>query len=291
MRAPVGDIELEYQTFGDAEDPTLVLIAGVGTQMVWFHPELCEGFVDRGFHVVRFDSRDVGASTWIDSDIDAAESIARIMEGEEAPAPYDLEDMAADVIGLCDHLGVERAYLFGASMGAMVAQQAAISAPERVAGLVSVMSTTGDPDVGQSTPEALAALAAPSPLERDLYVARAVGRSKVYAGDGGETDVEWVAERARLAFDRGINPEASTRHLLAVLVSPSRSDGLRMLDIPALVVHGEQDPLVAISGGERTAECLQGSEFLRLDGMGHDLPSYFWATVIHHVVALASRAA
>ncbi|HEY6532622.1 MAG TPA: alpha/beta hydrolase [Acidimicrobiales bacterium] len=290
MRAAINGIELEYETFGDSDDPTLVLIAGVGAQLVWFHPELCEGFVDRGFHVVRFDNRDVGRSTWVDTDVDAAEAIGRTLAGEAVDAPYDLDDMAADVLGLCDHLDLDRPCLFGVSMGGMIAQQAAIRAPDRVGALASVMSTTGDPDVGQPTPAAVSALLAASPAERDLYVARAVEKGEVLAGDGGEVDLDWVAERAGLAFDRGVNPDATSRHLLAILVSPPRSAGLRALDVPALVIHGEQDPLVTVSGGERTAECLRDSEFLRLDGMGHDLPRYYWATVIHHVVALAARA-
>jgi pimeloyl-ACP methyl ester carboxylesterase len=175
-------------------------------------------------------------------------------------------------------------------MGGMIAQQAAIRAPERVGGLISVMSTTGDPDVGQPVPAAMEALVVPSPTERDRYVELAIEKGRVLSG-GGDVDLDWVAERAGLAFDRGINPEATARHLLAILVSPSRSEALRALDVPALVVHGDVDPLVAVSGGERTAECLRGSELLVLEQMGHDLPRYHWATVIHHVVALASRSA
>ena len=152
------------------------------------------------------------------------------------------------------------------------------------------MSTTGDPDVGQPTPEALATLIEPAPEERDAYIAQAVQHGKVLAGPE-HADVDWIAERAALKFDRCFYPDGTAHQLLAILVSGSRSDGLRALDLPALVIHGEEDPLVAISGGERTAECLRGSELLRLEGMGHDLPQYHWATVIHHVVALASGAA
>jgi pimeloyl-ACP methyl ester carboxylesterase len=152
------------------------------------------------------------------------------------------------------------------------------------------MSTTGDPDVGQPDPEALAALIEPSPLEREAYIAKALEAGRVLAGPE-HIDEDWITERNALSFDRGYYPPASANQLLAMLVSPVRSPGLRTLHVPALVIHGELDPLVTISGGERTAECLEGSEFLRLDGMGHDLPQYYWATVIHHVTALAIRAA
>jgi pimeloyl-ACP methyl ester carboxylesterase len=198
--------------------------------------------------------------------------------------------MASDAWGLCDHLGLDRVHLFGISLGGMIVQQMAIDRPARVASLTSVMSTTGDPDVGQPTPEALAALIAPAPTDREGYVRHQLESGRVLAGDE-HIDEDWIIERNALSFDRGVDPDGNAAQLLALLVSPSRSAGLRALDVPSLVIHGEADPLVTISGGERTAECLRGSEFLRLDGMGHDLPRYYWATVIHHVVALAARAA
>jgi pimeloyl-ACP methyl ester carboxylesterase len=265
MRAPANGIEIEYETFGDPEDPPLLLVMGLGAQMIWIHPDFCQDLVDRGFYVIRFDNRDVGLSTWItDHHIDVLASITGLLQGQDVEAPYSLLDMAADAWGLCDHLGLEQVNLFGVSMGGMIVQQMAIDRPERVASLTSVMSTTGDPDVGQPEPAALSALIAPAPTERAAYLEYALEHGRVLAGSA---------------------------HLLALLVSPPRSAGLRSLDVPSLVVHGEIDPLVTISGGERTAECLHGSEFLPLEGMGHDLPRYYWATVIHHVVALAARAA
>jgi pimeloyl-ACP methyl ester carboxylesterase len=290
VRASSNGIELEYETFGDPDDPSVLLVAGLGAQLVWWNPEFCLGLVDRGFHVIRFDNRDVGRSTWIDSDIDAAAAIVDLLGGVEVTAPYTLLDMAADTWGLCDALGLEQVHLFGLSMGGMIVQQMAIDRPERVASLTSVMSTTGDPDVGQPEPEALAALIEPSPTDREGYIAHALETGKVLAGPE-HVDEDWIIERNGLSFDRGYNPKASADQLLALLVSPPRSEGLRGLDVPALVIHGALDPLVTISGGERTAECLRDSEFLPIDEMGHDLPRYYWATVIHHVVSLAARAA
>lgn len=291
MRAPANGIELEYETFGDPEDPPLLLVMGLGAQMVWIHPDFCHDLVDRGFYVIRFDNRDVGLSSRItDHHIDVIASITGVFHGEKVDAPYTLLDMADDAWGLCDHLGLDQVNLFGISMGGMIVQQMAIDRPERVATLTSVMSTTGDPDVGQPTPEAIAALVAPAPTEREAYLEHSLRNGRILAGDQ-HIDEDWILERNALAFDRGLNPEASAAHLLALMVSPPRSAGLRTLDVPSLVIHGDIDPLVTISGGERTAECLRGSEFLRLEGMGHDLPRYYWATVIHHVVALAARAA
>jgi pimeloyl-ACP methyl ester carboxylesterase len=291
MRAPANGIELEYETFGDPEDPPLLLVMGLGAQMIWIHPDFCQDLVDRGFFVIRFDNRDIGLSTRItDHHIDVLASITGLLQGDDVEAPYTLLDMAADAWGLCDHLGLDRVHLFGVSLGGMIVQQMAIGSPQRVASLTSLMSTTGDPDVGQPTPDALAALIAPAPSEREAYLEQALVNGRILAGDE-HIDEDWILERNGLAFDRGLNPDGSAAQLLALLVSPSRSAGLRSLDVPALVIHGEIDPLITISGGERTAECLQGSEFLRLEGMGHDLPRYYWAPVIHHVVALAARSA
>jgi pimeloyl-ACP methyl ester carboxylesterase len=258
--------------------------------MVWIHTDFCQDLVGRGFYVIRFDNRDTGLSTKIDVDIDPAAAVVALLQGEHVDVPYRITDMADDAWGLCDHLGLERVHLFGVSLGGMIVQQMAIDRPERVGSLTSLMSTTGDPDVGQPSPEGLATLIEPSPTERDAYIARAVEAATIDPAIE-HVDLDWVGERNALAFDRCFCPEGTGRQFLAVVVSPSRSAALRTLDVPALVIHGEVDPVIGISGGERTAECLQGSEFLRLEGMGHDLPRYYWAPVIHHVVALAARSA
>ena len=291
MRAATNGIEIEYETFGDPADPTLLLVHGLGAQLLSWHPDFCEGLVDRGFHVVRFDNRDVGLSTKIDGgDTDVVASMMAAFSGGPVDAPYVLADMVADAWGLLDHMGVERAHLMGASMGGMIVQQMAIDRPERTLSLTSHMSTTGDPDVGQPSAEAVSLLLAESPAEREAYIEREVANARFLSGPV-HADDDWAREKAALAYDRCFYPEGVGRQLLAVLVSPPRSPGLRGLDVPALVVHGEIDPLIDISGGERTAECLEGSEFLRLEDTGHDLPRYYWASVIQHVTALASRAA
>ena len=289
MRAQANGIEIEYETFGDPSDPPLLLVMGLGCQLVWWNRDFVQAFVDRGFHVIIFDNRDVGLSTKIETHIDLLGAVAGYLQGDPIEAPYHLSDMAADAWGLCDALGLERVNLFGASMGGMIVQQMAIDHPERVLSLTSVMSTTGDPDVGQPTPEAIAVLLTPAPTEREANIENGVIAGRFLAGPE-HFDEDWIRERNARAFDRCFHPDGQTAQLLAIVTSPSRSEGLRGIDVPALVVHGDIDPLVTFSGGERTAECLRGSEFLPLEGMGHDIPRYYWATVIEHVTALAARA-
>jgi pimeloyl-ACP methyl ester carboxylesterase len=288
MRAHSNGIEIEYETFGDPADPTLLLVMGLGCQLTWWSPDFVQAFVDRGFHVVIFDNRDVGLSTKIPTHIDLMAAVAGYLQGDPIEAPYQIADMAADAWGLLDAIGVRRAHLLGGSMGGMIVQQMAIDASERVLTLTSVMSTTGDPDVGQPTPEAVAVLLEPAPTEREAYLAQSVITGRLLAGPE-HCDEDWILERNARAFDRCFHPEGVTAQLIAIVTSPSRSDGLRALDLPALVVHGDIDPLVTISGGERTAECLQGCEYLRLEGMGHDIPRYYWSTIIEHVTSMASR--
>jgi pimeloyl-ACP methyl ester carboxylesterase len=289
-RAATNGIELEYETFGDPADEPLLLVSGHGAQLVWWEEDFCAGLVDRGFFVIRFDNRDVGKSTRIDGgEIDLMAAITKALSGDAIEAPYTLADMAADAWGLLDALGIGSAHLVGASMGGMIAQEMAIAEPERVRSLTSIMSTTGDPDAGGPHPEVLDVILAPSPSEREAYIDDYVeGGRAISSPDFFDEDLS--RRRGARTYDRGFNPAGVTQQLMAIMASGSRSDALRQLDIEALVIHGDLDPLVDVSGGERTAECLRGSELLILDGMGHDLPTHYWSRLIEAICAVAARA-
>lgn len=290
MRAPSNGIEIEYETFGDAADPPLLLIAGLGAQLIAWDVEFCESLVDRGFFVIRFDNRDVGLSTkaTVDDGFDPTAELMRVLGGDAPTVPYHLADMAADAVGLLDHLGVARAHVVGISMGGMIAQQIAIDHPDRVLSLTSIMSNTGDPDVGMPDPAVLPALLQPTPTDRETSVANAVEAGRATAGPD-HFDEGRVATLAGEAFDRSFYPRGMINELLAVATSGSRTEGLRTLDVNTLVIHGDVDPVIAVSGGERTAEVVPGAELMILEGMGHDLSPYFWPQVIEAITALAAR--
>jgi pimeloyl-ACP methyl ester carboxylesterase len=286
-RAAANGIEIEYETFGDPADPPLLLVMGLGAQMVAWDAAFCESLVDRGFFVIRFDNRDVGLSTHIDVDVDPLAEMMAALAGGPARAPYHLTDMAADAVGLLDHLGIDRAHVVGASMGGMIAQTIAIEHRDRVATLTSIMSTTGDPDVGQPDPAVLPVLLAPVPDDREAAIEHAVAGSRAI-GSPDHFDEAWARARAARSYDRCHYPQGVVHQLLAIVSSGSRSEALRALDVPAVVVHGDVDPLVAPSGGVRTHECLAGSTLLMIEGMGHDLPPVLWPQVIEAVTGLAA---
>ena len=284
--APANGIEICFDTFGDPADPTVLLVMGLGSQMVHWDPELCQAIVDRGFHVVRFDNRDVGRSTRIGQPVDIFALMGARGDGAAPPVPYLLSDMAADAVGLLDHLGIDRAHLCGVSLGGMIAQTVAIEHPHRVVTLTSVMSTTGDPDVGLPTGEAMAALMAPPPRDRAAYQDAAVHHARVW-GSPGLYDEPRLRRTAGAAWDRGYNPAGTARQLAAVLASGSRSAALARLAVPTLVIHGTADTLVQPSGGERTAEVVPDAKLLVVEGMGHDLAPPLWPQLVD---ALADHA-
>lgn len=289
--AACNGIDLAYETMGDPSDPTLLLVMGLGGQLVSWDDELCRRFVDQGRHVVRFDNRDAGLSTWIDSgDLDLGGALLAAFGGEAVPAPYLVSDMAADAAALLDHLGVVSADVLGVSMGGMIAQALAIEHPERVRTLTSIMSTTGERHVGQPDPEAAALLMAPRPTDRDAALDQAVETWRVI-GSPAHFDPARARARAATELDRAVNPSGIVRQLIAIISSGSRADGLAALDVPTLVVHGRQDRLVHVSGGLRTAELVPGAELLVLEDMGHDLPPALWPAVTDAVATLTDRAA
>ena len=274
-RAQVKDgIELEYETFGSSEDPAFVLIAGLGAQLITFHPDLCEGLAGHGYFVVRFDNRDVGLST-------------------KCPdTAYALEDMADDTAGLLDVLGIDAANIVGVSMGGMIAQTFAIRHRARVRTLTSIMSTTGAPGVGGATEEAMARLVTRAGDTREERIASSMATSRVIWGDTPEFpfDEELARWRAETSVDRAYYPEGTMRQMLAIRATGDRTEKLRQLDVPTLVIHGSNDPLVQPSGGEATAAAIPGAQHLVIEGMGHGLARSAFPTIIDALVRLAAGA-
>ncbi|MCP3853953.1 MAG: alpha/beta fold hydrolase [Actinomycetia bacterium] len=290
--ATVGPVELHYEEFGDGNDPPLLMVMGLGAQMIVWPDELCQGLVDRGFRVIRFDNRDVGMSTWFDGvEVDMAAAVTAGMMGQPFDgAPYNLSDMAADAIGLLDHLDISQANIVGASMGGMIVQTMAIEHGDRIASLCSIMSNTGNPEFGAPTPDAMGALLSPGPTEREAAIEHSVGVSKVISS-AAHFDEDDVRARAAAHYDRGFNPEGVTRQVAAIMASGSREEGLQALDLPTLVIHGAQDPLITPTGGERTAELVPDAELLMLEEMAHDLPIPLWGPIISSITSNVIRVA
>lgn len=289
--APVNGIEIGYETHGDPDDEPLLLVMGLGAQLTAWPIELVDALVDRGFFVVRYDNRDVGLSTKHD-DHDGGDFLTTFMlaaQGEPVEVAYRLSDMAADGMALLDHLGIDSAHVVGASMGGMLAQTMAIEHPQRVRTLTSIMSTTGEPDVGQPSPEAMEMLLRPVPGTREEAIEASVAASRLI-GSPEHFDEAVARQRAAEAYDRSYYPEGTARQLLAIVASGSRAATLAALDVPTVVVHGDVDPLVTPSGGHRTAELIPGAELLVLEGMGHDLPPAFLGPLVEAITALTARA-
>jgi pimeloyl-ACP methyl ester carboxylesterase len=271
-----GDVEIYYETFGDPDRPALLLINGLGSQCINYKTEWCGMFVAAGFFVIRFDNRDVGLSTKL--------------EAATGDPPYTVADMAGDALAVLDSVGVERAHAVGFSMGGMIVQELAISDPGRLLSITSVMSTTGDPDVGQPSREAMEILMSPAPADREGALARHVEANRIY-GSPSEFDEDRLRANAAAAYDRCHYPEGQARQLRAVIGSGSRTPRLRSVRVPTLVLHGDCDKLVDISGGRRTAEVIPGARFEVLDGMGHDYPPAYWPRIVELIASHAANAA
>jgi pimeloyl-ACP methyl ester carboxylesterase len=287
-RASVGKLELVYETIGDPADPTILLVMGLGMQLIHWDLEFCEGVAERGFHVIRFDNRDSGLSTKIDAPVP---NVMKAMAGFPIRAPYLLEDMANDSFGLLDHLGIERAHVTGVSMGGMIAQTMAITRPQRVLSLASMLSTTGDRRVGTPKLRVWSVLMRRAPEQRDLYIEYFVRVFRMIGSPRYRVDEERMRELAAETYDRCHYPAGTARQLGAILASGSRTAGLRRLDVPTVVVHGKVDPLVPFRAGAATAKAVPGAELVAIPGMGHDLPRELWGRITDALVANSERAA
>ncbi|MGY0021070.1 alpha/beta fold hydrolase [Streptomyces sp. YJ-C3] len=282
------EVSIAYESFGDPGDPPVLLVMGFGAQMIAWHEDFCRALAERGRYVIRFDNRDCGLSTKFDDHpVDMGEFIDAVSSGDIATAlamvPYRLRDMADDGLGLLTALGIERAHVVGASMGGMIAQTMALSSPERVLTLTSMMSSTGESEYGRPSPEAQAVLFSPKPADREGYV-EAAGGELVWASKRyGNAAV--LHELAAESYDRAYCPAGIGRQLGAMILSGSRADALRELRVPTLVIHGLDDTLIDPSGGKRTAELVPGAELLLVPDMGHDRPRELWPDLIDAVVA------
>jgi pimeloyl-ACP methyl ester carboxylesterase len=284
-KAGAGSVTLAYETFGDEGAPPVLLVMGLGAQMVGWHRDFCEALAD-GRYVIRFDNRDVGESEWLEGTVD----FAAVMAGDTSSAPYTLEDMADDTIGLLDALGIESAHVVGASMGGMIAQTLAIRHPERLRSLTSIMSTTGAPGIAQPTEAAAEALMSPPAATRDEAMERALEVNAVIGSPGYRRNEQDIRDRAAQAFDRGINPDGVARQLAAIRASGDRTEALHSVRVPTLVVHGEDDPLVPQDGGLATAAAIPGADLWTVPGMGHDIPRSLWPSLIARIGALVDAA-
>jgi pimeloyl-ACP methyl ester carboxylesterase len=283
-RAHANGIDLEWEEFGDADAPPLLLIMGLGAQMIAWDDEFCALIATRGFRVVRFDNRDTGLSTKIEAG--PVPDLLATFTGDTSSSSYTLDDMADDAAGLLDALGITAAHVVGASMGGMIAQTLAIRHPQKVLTLTSIMSTTGALDVGQPNPAAVALLLTPPPADRAGFIEHSVSASRVLASPGFPFDEERARARGARSFDRCFHPIGAARQLLAIVASGDRTPALRSLRVPTLVIHGDADPLVGPSGGRATAEAVPGARLLMIPGMGHELPRGAWETVVDAIVEL-----
>ncbi|MFC1418186.1 alpha/beta fold hydrolase [Streptacidiphilus cavernicola] len=282
-------VELEYETFGDPADPTLLLVMGLGSQLTAWPVGLCELLVAHGFHVVRFDNRDCGLSTFADAD--RQPDLGAILHGDPSSAPYLIGDMALDACSVLDALGVRQAHVMGVSMGGMIVQQLAIDHPERVLSLCSVMSRPGDGVSGGSTPEAGAVLLRPRAEGREAAIDAGVTAYQIIGSPGYPDDLAELRVRITAGYDRSSRPDGFPRQFAAIVASPDRTPGLRQLTLPTLVIHGADDPLIDRSGGEATAKAVPGAELLVIPGMGHNLPYQLWSGIADAVAANTARTA
>lgn len=283
VTVPTNGISVAYQTFGDPSARPLLLVMGLATQMLAWHEEFCGRLVDAGYYVIRFDNRDIGLSTHFH---DAGmPNLQRLFSEPATTAAYRLEDMADDAFGLLDALGIDAADVVGASMGGMIAQTMAIRRPERVRSLTSIMSTPS-PWIGPPTQEAAAVLLAPAAKSRDEVVERAVQTYRVIGSPDYPLDEEELRGISGIGYDRAYDPAGVVRQLAAIHASGDRTEALRNVEVPTVVLHGEADPLVQLAGGQATAEAVPGARLVTYPGMGHNMPRELWDDLVSEIVAV-----
>ena len=285
-------IGIEYDTFGEAGSPALLMIMGLATQMIGWDADLCQQLADTGLFVIRFDNRDVGLSTKFEPGgiPNVMEAMTAALEGKSILSPYSLDDMADDAVGLLSALQIEKAHICGASMGGMIAQTVAYRHPGRILSLISIMSSTGDTMLPPPRPDAMAALSAPAPPQRQAFIESNVQVWKVIGSPGFPFDEAKIRKQAGEAFDRSYYPQGYARQLVAIMAQGNRSSNLKSVSVPTLVIHGSDDPLVPVEGGRATANAIPGAELLIINGMGHDFPEGAWPQLVEAISTHVKKA-
>ncbi|MFX1578004.1 MAG: alpha/beta fold hydrolase [Promethearchaeota archaeon] len=270
----INGVELCYDTFGNPSDPAILLIMGLGAQMIRWREDFLKPFAAEGFFVIRFDNRDVGKSSKFEEAgvPDVVSLMLGAQQGKTVDVPYTLTDMAQDAVGLLDALKIKVAHIVGISMGGMIAQTLAINFPDRVTTLTSIMSTTGNPELPTPKPEAMMVLQQTPPDTREEYIESMIKGQRILSGPHFPIDEDYFRDFAGRAFDRSYYPQGTARQLAAVIASGSRKDALKALQMPTLVIHGDADPLVPVEGGRDTAASIPGAKLVIIKGMGHDIP-------------------
>ena len=286
-------IQIEYETFGDPSDRPLLLIIGLGGQLIQWDESLCQNLASRGHYVIRYDNRDTGLSGKFDQagELNIMEALGKIMSGDKSVATYTIEDMADDAAGLLKALGIPAAHICGMSMGGMIAQTLALRHPSRVLSLTSIYSNTGNPKLPQPKPEVLGALITPPPAEREANTRHMLSLFKMIAGPSFLFEEEWIRRTMAASYDRCFYPQGMARQLIAILTQNNRTSALASIKVPALVIHGTADPLVSVEGGKETAAAIPGAELILIEGMGHDLPyGGAWPKIIEAITAHTLKA-
>ena len=287
-------IRIEYDTIGSPSAPPLLLIMGLGGQLIHWDGGFCRQLADKGHFIIRFDNRDVGLSTKFDEAglPEMAKLVESLGQGKAFETPYRLEDMADDAAGLLDALDIQKAHICGSSMGGMIAQTLAIRHPERLLSLISIYSTTGNPDLPPPQPEGMAALLTPPPAERQGFIEYNVKTMKAIAGSGFPFDEPFIRNISAQAYDRAFYPQGVGRQMMAVMTQENRKPALASVTVPTLVIHGTADPLVTAAHGRDTANAIPGAQLLLVDGLGHELPRIKepWPQVIDAIAAHTKEA-
>ncbi|WP_395644867.1 alpha/beta fold hydrolase [Terricaulis sp.] len=292
-QARVNGITIEYDVQGPENGEPLLMIMGLGSQLTRWAQPLLDKFHARGMLTIRFDNRDVGLSEKFKGLPNLQDVIAQRMAGQTPAVPYTLDDMAADAVGVLDHLGIARAHVVGASMGGMIGQLVTADHGERVLSFTSIMSTTGNPALPPATPEAMAVLLTPAPnphTDEQAYLDHMIRNARTIGSPAYPFDEALVRQRLGSDAKRCYEPAGVLRQMCAVTANGDRRAKLATITAPVCVIHGEDDPLVPVDGGRDTAASIPGAEFVLVPGMGHDVPPGLYDLLVDNICRNAARA-